>query len=48
MTYTTTIGHFTDRLLRRAIQLASAINHSTMAGDDGFRNWMICSRRILR
>ena len=37
VTYTTTIGHFTDQLLQRAVQLASALNHSTMLGDDGSR-----------
>ncbi|MCH7543907.1 MAG: PAS-domain containing protein [Proteobacteria bacterium] len=37
VTYTTTIGHFTDQLLQRAVQLASALNHSTMLGDDGTR-----------
>ena len=37
VTYTTTIGHFTDQLLQRAMLLASAINHSTMSGDDRYR-----------
>jgi signal transduction histidine kinase len=37
VTYTTTIGHLTDQLLQRAVQLASALNHSTMVSDDGFR-----------
>ncbi len=37
VTYTTTIGHFTDQLLQRAMQLASALNHSTILGDDGTR-----------
>ena len=35
VTYTTTIGHFTDQLVQRAVQLASARNHSPMLGDDG-------------